>query len=132
MKAKAKAYYCLASIAIALSAFAGNEANPDALELAPLPMPVEFKSDMDKPVPFDASTTVTVQCPDKAAADWLSRHFAEWYGKDAPKVVANVSNVEMLPLPTANSQTTSLETGNTGNSGNNPVDEAYAVRARRA
>ena len=68
-------------------AFAGNEANPDAIELAPLPMPVEFKSDMDKPVSFDAATTVTVDCPDAAAANWLSAHFAEWYGKDAPKVV---------------------------------------------
>ena len=68
-------------------AFAGNEANPDAIELAPLPMPVEFKSDMDKPVAFDSATTVTVDCPDAAAADWLSAHFAEWYGKDAPKVV---------------------------------------------
>ena len=46
MKVKANAYYRLASIAIALSAYAGNEANPDAIELAPLPMPVEFKSDM--------------------------------------------------------------------------------------
>ena len=42
MKVKAKAYFCLASVAIALSALAGNEANPDALELAPLPMPVEY------------------------------------------------------------------------------------------
>ena len=45
----------------ALSAVAGNEANPDAIELAPLPLPVEFKSDMDKPVAFDASTTVVVR-----------------------------------------------------------------------
>ena len=88
MNVKAKACCCLASVAIAMSAFAGNEANPDALELAPLPLPVEFKSDMDNPVPFDSSTTVAVECPDKEAADWLSRHFAEWYGKDAPKVVS--------------------------------------------
>ena len=30
---------------------AGNKANPDAIELSPLPMPVEFKSDIDSPVP---------------------------------------------------------------------------------
>ena len=55
--------------------FAGNEANPDAIELAPLPLPVEFKSDMDKPVAFDASATVTVDCPDAEAVTWLKRHF---------------------------------------------------------
>ena len=33
------------------------------------------------PVAFDASTTVVVDCPDAAAADWLSSHFAQWYGK---------------------------------------------------
>ena len=31
--------------------FAGNESNPDAIELVPLPQPVEFKSDIDRPVP---------------------------------------------------------------------------------
>ncbi|MBQ1345759.1 MAG: hypothetical protein IIY62_05290 [Kiritimatiellae bacterium] len=60
MKVKTKAHCCLALVAIALSSLAGNEANPDALELAPLPLPVELQSDMDKPVAFDASTTVWV------------------------------------------------------------------------
>ena len=123
MKVKTKAHCCLALVAIALSSLAGNEANPDALELAPLPLPVELQSDMDKPVAFDASTTVVVQCPDEAAAGWLAAHFKEWYGEDAPKVEANVANVEMLPIPAANSQPTSSGNGNT------PVDEAYAVRA---
>ena len=69
-------------------AFSGNMANPDAIELAPLPMPVEFKSDMDSPVGFDAAATVSLDCPDKAAVGWLTAHFEEWYGKAAPKVVS--------------------------------------------
>ena len=56
-----------------------NGANPDAIELAPLPVPVSFRSDMDDPVAFDATTTVSIDCPDPEAAGWLSRHFAEWY-----------------------------------------------------
>ena len=110
---------CLASIALSLAvaapivAFGGNGANPDAIELAPLPMPVEFKGDMDSPVAFDASTTVAVDCPDAAAAGWLECHFAEWYGKHAPKVQLSTPNSQ---LPTPNSQ---LPTS----------PEAYAVRA---
>ena len=68
------------------ASFAGNAVNPDAIELAPLPMPAEFKSDMDSPVPFDRDTVVTVDCPDPSAVQWLASHFAEWYGADAPKV----------------------------------------------
>ena len=97
----------LATLAVvAMSACAGNAANPDALELAPLPMPVEFKSDMDSPVAFDASTTVVVDCPDAAGAEWLASHFAEWYGKTAPKVVRGEASLQ-------------LRAG----------DEAYAVKA---
>ena len=70
-------------------AFAGNVANPDAVELVPLPKPVEFKSDMDSPVAFDATATVAVDCPDAESAKWLAAHFAEWYGDHAPKVVAS-------------------------------------------
>ena len=54
--------------------------NPDAVELAPLPAPVDFESDMDRPVPFDAGTTVRLDCPDPAAEPWLARHFASWFG----------------------------------------------------
>ena len=77
----------------AVTAAAGNEANPDAIELAPLPMPVEFKSDMDHPVAFDATTMVVVECPDAAAPGWLSAHLAEWYGKYAPKVMRGESGL---------------------------------------
>ena len=80
------------------AAFAGNKANPDAIELAPLPMPVEFKTDIDKPVAFDASTTVVVDCPDAEGAEWLKHHFSEWYGKDAPKVISGKSGLS-LPQP---------------------------------
>ena len=101
----------------ALDSFAGNAANPDAIELAPLPMPVEFSSDMDNPVAFDSTATVVVECPDVAAAEWLSRHFAEWYGKDAPKVVAGAANLSLA------------EGGGSGASRPTVKDEAYAVVA---
>ena len=70
-----------------LPSYAGNKANPDAIELAPIPQPIEFKSDMDKPVPFDATTTVSLTCPDAEGVNWLQSHFKEWYGDYAPKVV---------------------------------------------
>ena len=57
----------VAAAMVAVTAAAGNETNPDAVELAPLPMPVEFKSDMDSPVAFDSTTTVVVDCPDAEA-----------------------------------------------------------------
>ena len=77
----------LAVLAVsAVSAFAGNEANPEAIELAPIPVPREFKRDIDNPVAFDSSVTLAVDCPDANAVKWLADHFAEWYGKDAPKV----------------------------------------------
>lgn len=93
----------------AATAYSGNKANPDAIELAPLPMPVEFKSDIDRPVTFDETTSVKVSCPDAAAVDWLSRHFAEWFGKNAPKVVKGDTRL-------------TLKDG----------DEAYAVKADAA
>ena len=68
----------LAVLLSPLAVLAGNAANPDAIELAPLPMPVEFKSDMDSPVAFDASTTVVVDCPDAAAVGWLADHFPHY------------------------------------------------------
>ena len=33
-------------------------------------------------VPLDSSTTVTVECPDPAAAEWIKAHFDEWFGVD--------------------------------------------------
>lgn len=101
-----KTLIILAVLALALSGMAGNAANPDAIELEPMPRPVEMSSDMDAPVPFDEKTTVTVDCPDAAATAWLTSHFRDWYGAFAPKVAAGASGL-------------ALRTG----------DEAYAVRA---
>ena len=78
------------------AAFAGNALNPDALELAPLPMPVQLKADIDSPVPFDARTTVTVECPDATAAAWLAAHFAAWYADAAPQVKSGATGL-VLP-----------------------------------
>jgi hypothetical protein len=89
--------------------FAGNAANPNAVELAPLPLPVEFKSDMDAPVAFDSTATVVVECPDEAAVEWLSRHFAEWFGKQAPKVVAGKSGLSLPEASSSKLQASSLE-----------------------
>ena len=75
--------------AVPFLATAGNKVNPDAVELMPLPVPADFKRDMDKPVPFNTTTTVRLLCPDTAASEWLSRHFGEWYGKFGPKVVGD-------------------------------------------
>ena len=96
----------VAAAAALNSAIAGNDLNPDSLELLPLPAPVEFKSDMDRPVTFDSSSVVTLDCPDASAADWLAKRFKEWYGKGAPAVVAGKCSL-------------SVKNG----------DEAYAVEA---
>ena len=53
----------------------------------------EFHYDTKTYVPFDAATTVTLTCPDPAAAKWLEAHFAEWYGKAAPKVVVGATGL---------------------------------------
>ena len=74
-----------------------NAANPDAVELAPLPAPADFESDMDRPVPFDAGTTVRLDCPDPAAEPWLARHFADWFGAQSPRVVAETGAGEGSP-----------------------------------
>ena len=81
----------------ALAAVAGNAVNPDAVELAPIPLPIEFTSDMDKPVAFDAQTAVTLECADAAGVAWLNRHFAEWFGKMSPKVVAGTTGLALRP-----------------------------------
>lgn len=98
MKIKKNAYAasmitCFALMLACGAANAGNAANPDAIELSPVPRPVEFKSDMDNPVAFDATTRVIVDCPDTQAADWLTRHFAEWFGEFAPKVTAGKADL---------------------------------------
>ena len=85
----------LTVLALALSGMAGNAANPDAIELEPMPRPVEMSSDMDAPVPFDEKTTVTVDCPDDAATAWLASHLRDWYGAFAPKVAAGACRLAL-------------------------------------
>ena len=109
---------CLAVAGLSLAVFADNRANPDAIELMPLPAPVKFTSDMDHPVAFDATATVEVICPDVAAADWLGRHFAEWYGVHAPKVAAARSSA------TGGDEDTQERVP--------PGDEAYTISAASA
>ena len=43
MKRNEMVWLCVMALALALPAFAGNKANPDAIELAPLPLPALFK-----------------------------------------------------------------------------------------
>ena len=90
---------CAMALGIAVgavcAAHAGNAANPDAVDMAPLPMPVEFKSDIDSPVPFGAGTTVSVDCPDASAVAWLSGHFKEWYGEHSPKAMAGSAGLNL-------------------------------------
>ena len=74
-----------------------------------------FKMDQKNYVPFDNTTTVTVECPDPAAVKWLESHFAEWYGAYAPKVAAGGSRSRA----TAGAQERVP-----------PGDEAYAAETR--
>ena len=64
----------------------------------------EFKMDASSYVPFDATTVVTLECPDPEGAKWLKAHFAEWFGKAAPKVVVGASSLS-IPEPPADPKT---------------------------
>ena len=76
--------------AVLLPCRAGNVANPDAVELKPLPVPVAFESDMDHPIRFDASLRIRLSVADsgarKASADWLARRLADWFPASVPTV----------------------------------------------
>ena len=52
-----------------------------------------FKMDEKSYVPFDATTKVTVECPDSAATRWLASHLREWYGDFSPKVAAGATGL---------------------------------------
>ena len=43
----------LAVAAVCVMAFAGRAAKPDSVDLVPLPVPLEFTHDMDRPVPSE-------------------------------------------------------------------------------
>ena len=68
-----------------------------------------FKMDEKAYVPFDATATVTVECPDSSAADWLASHLKEWYGDYAPKVVAGSTGISLPPAPSSKLQALSSE-----------------------
>jgi hypothetical protein len=88
--------FFMAGVFFMLSAAAGNKVNPDALNLYPIPLPVEMQSDIDAPVDFNASTVIVVDCPGNAGVEWLKSHIKEWYGKFAPSVKAGETGMELL------------------------------------
>ena len=55
----------------------------------------EFKMDKSSYVPFDSTTVVTLECPEAEGAKWLQDHFAEWFGKAAPKVVEGATALSL-------------------------------------
>ena len=61
----------------------------------------KFSCDRKVYVPLDASTSVTVECPDPAAAKWLKDHFGEWFGKNAPDVKAGSAALKPAGDPEA-------------------------------
>ena len=77
----ASASICVVTAFLAISLTAGNKVNPDALELTPVPSPIEMQSDIDAPVDFNAATAILVDCPDKLASQWLERHLAHNRGR---------------------------------------------------
>ena len=63
----------------------------------------EFKMNKSSYVPFDATTVLTLDCPDSEGAKWLKAHFAEWFGDASPKVVEGVTALT-LPEPPADAK----------------------------
>ena len=76
-------------------ASAGNAVNRATVDLCPIPKPVEFSCDMDRPLAFDATAKVVVECPDAAAAGWLDAHLADWYAGAAPRAVAGETGLAL-------------------------------------
>ena len=69
------------------AAFAGSAANPDAIELTPIPRPRVFESDMDHPVALKrVVVAVGTETEPGTAKQWLKTHFREWFGEFAPEV----------------------------------------------
>lgn len=92
-----KALFAFA-VASASSLFGGNEINPDAIELSPLPKPEKMQIDSDRPVSLDeVSLYVSKTSEAKDGIEWLSTHIKEWYGDLAPKVLPSSSALKNLP-----------------------------------
>lgn len=94
-------------IVCAAAAMAGISActAPDAVSLQPKrdlsPECQTVKLEQRSYVPFDAATTVTLECPDPAAAKWLEKHFGEWFGDAAPKVSPGRTGLAVRESPEA-------------------------------
>ena len=71
---------CLAPLAFIAAMPAAAEEGASQLQT--------FTKNVRAYVPFDATATVTVECPDPAAEKWLASHLKDWYGEQAPKVTA--------------------------------------------
>ena len=69
-----------------------------------------YTCDAEVYVPFDAATSVTVECPDPAAVKWIGTHFADWYGKNSPKVKAGATGLK----PAAGDEAYAASTDATG------------------
>ena len=78
---------CLAPLAFIAAMPAAAEEGASQLQT--------FTKNVRAYVPFDATATVTVECPDPAAAKWLEAHFREWYGDYAPKVERSTLNFQL-------------------------------------
>ena len=85
---------CLMSVLVA-PAFAAGEARQS------------FACDMKTYVPFDATTVVTVECPDDAAAKWAGDHFAE--SADCTTFVTGAATAAKPARQKANAATRALE-----------------------
>ena len=59
----------------------------------------QFKMNTSLYVPFDAATTVTLECPDSEGEKWVEAHFAQWFGKGAPKVVEGKTVLSLPEMP---------------------------------
>jgi hypothetical protein len=78
----------------------------------------DFKMNTSSYVPFDATTTVTLECPNPEGAKWVRSHFAQWFGKASPKVFEGVTSL-LLPEPPADPK---------ADAHISTYDEAYAAK----
>ena len=87
---------CLASLSLCLVSFAAVAAPTTVVAKSADPAnPYQtFTCDRSVYLPFGAETTVTVDCPDAGAVKWIGAHFADWFGRSAPKVKAGAAGLK--------------------------------------
>ncbi len=83
----------LAAVAAGFAAIAAQDASYVVKSPDPSNSYQTYARDGKVYVPFDASTSVMVECPEPAAAKWLGEHFAAWYGTCSPKVKAGATGL---------------------------------------